>query len=103
LIVSQAFEKETFMLVLKSKPSAIQNNAPQESVDYARRQLTAAVKGELQLLELEKMRLSEKEVAKFIMGRIPIIRAAALAGRYTGIGLFLEEMYVALAKKTENA
>jgi hypothetical protein len=90
------------MLVLKSKPYTTTNKTVQDADDYAKRQLAAAMKGELQLLELEKMRLSEKEVAKFIMSRLPIVRAAALAGRYTGIGMFLEEMYIALAKKVAS-
>jgi hypothetical protein len=87
------------MLVLKSKISGQQEVTVQNNHDFARRQLASAVKGELQLLDLEKMQLSEKEVAKFILSRIPIMRAAAFAGRYTGIGMFLEEMYNALAKK----
>jgi hypothetical protein len=90
------------MLMLKSAPvPGNYRKAIGEDENYAKKQLAAALKGDLSLLELERMQLSEKEVARFLVSRIPVMRAAALAGRYAGVGFFLEEMHRVLIHKAD--
>jgi hypothetical protein len=88
------------MLVLKERKSL--TPMPIEIHAFTRKQLADAQSGRLSLTELEKMDLSCREVARFLVRNIPLMRAAAVAGKFDALGIFLEETYHALAARAET-
>jgi hypothetical protein len=68
-----------------------------------RKYLLNAQAGQIPLLDVEKMRLNDIEVARFLARQIPVMRAAAYGGGFEMLGMFLEESYYCLCAKIEKA
>jgi hypothetical protein len=87
------------MIVLKERPAF---KTEKFDIDaFTRKHLASAESGQLSLLDLEKANLSSREVNKFLLRKIPIMRAAAFGGKFETLGLFLEELYSELISKSE--
>jgi hypothetical protein len=89
------------MLVLKERKTSVPG--PVEVDAFTRKQLINAHSGVLALNDLENMSLSRREVARFLMRQIPMMRAAAIGGGFNALGLFLEESYRVLALQAKSA
>jgi hypothetical protein len=70
-----------------------------DSDAFTRKQLANARSGQISLTDLEQSNLSDREVAKFLMRQIPIMRAAAFGGKFDALGTLLEEIHRALSSK----
>jgi hypothetical protein len=87
------------MLVLKERKNLAPG--PNEMDAFTRKQLLNAHSGEISLVQLENMKLSRREIARFLMRQIPMLRAAAIGGGFNALGLFLDESYRVLASEAK--
>jgi hypothetical protein len=92
--------RSTEMLVINDQISSDRQRLDTDA--FTRRQLMHAQSGRISLTELAQSHLSYREVAKFLVGQIPILRAAALGGKLETLGLLLEEIHRALLPKIES-